>query len=60
MIKEGKMTEVGVEKIKEAKKNRKWQEAYTSKKKDKMPTDLKKALMSNKKAWNNFKKCGKE
>ena len=54
MIKEGKMTEAGLAKIKEAKKNGKWQEAYTSKKKLVMPPDLKKYLMENKKAYENF------
>jgi len=54
MIKEGRMTEAGLAKIEEAKKNGKWQSAYTSKKKLPVPPDLKKALMKNKKACGNF------
>jgi uncharacterized protein YdeI (YjbR/CyaY-like superfamily) len=56
MIKEKKMMKDGLEKIEEAKKNGKWQVAYTSKKQTRMPLKLKKALMKNKKAWKNFEK----
>ena len=54
MIKEKKMTKAGLEKIEEAKKNGKWQIAYTSKKPARMPLKLKRALMKNKRAWKNF------
>lgn len=54
MIREGKMSPSGFEKIKEAKRSGKWSAAYTSRRKLAMPNDLKKALMKKKKAWNNF------
>ena len=54
MIKLGKMNENGMKSIEDAKRNGSWNNAYTNLKKEKMPTDLKKALMRNKKAWNNF------
>jgi uncharacterized protein YdeI (YjbR/CyaY-like superfamily) len=54
MIKLGRMTNVGLAKIEEAKKTGFWQKAYTNIKKERMPPDLKRALMKNKKAWNNF------
>jgi len=55
MIKEKKMTKAGLEKIKDAKKNGKWAEAYTSRKQLPLPSDLKIALMKDKTAWTNFK-----
>ena len=54
MIQLGKMTGAGLEKIKIAKKQGLWDSAYTNLKKDRIPSDLKKALLKNKKAWNNF------
>jgi uncharacterized protein YdeI (YjbR/CyaY-like superfamily) len=54
LIKQGKMTEEGLNKIKEAKKNGKWSAAYTSKKKPTMPADLKAELQKDKTAWENF------
>jgi uncharacterized protein YdeI (YjbR/CyaY-like superfamily) len=50
----GKMTEAGLEKIKIAKRQGLWDSAYTNLKKDRLPSDLKKALLTNKEAWNNF------
>jgi len=55
LIASGKMTQVGLEKIQEAKKHGLWDTAYTNLKKDRLPSDLKKSLMENKTAWNNFK-----
>jgi uncharacterized protein YdeI (YjbR/CyaY-like superfamily) len=55
MMQLGKMTEAGLEKIKLAKKQGLWYIAYTNLKKDRLPSDLKKALLTNKNAWNNFK-----
>lgn len=55
MISSGLMTQSGLEKIKEAKKNGRWEEAYTSKKKVEIPTGLSKALMSDQKANRNFR-----
>jgi len=47
MINEGKMTDAGMRKIKEARKNGQWEHAYTTKKEVEMPTDLLTALESN-------------
>ena len=49
------MTRSGLEKINEAKKNGLWDSAYTSLIRDRLPSDLKKSLMENKVALNNFK-----
>ena len=49
-----KMTEVGLAAINLAKKNGLWEIAYTNKVKEKLPLDLKKALYSDKIAWDNF------
>jgi len=54
MISFDKMTESGLEKIKQAKKHGYWNNAYTNLIKAKLPTDLKDALLEDKKAWNNF------
>jgi uncharacterized protein YdeI (YjbR/CyaY-like superfamily) len=54
LIKLGKMTDAGLMKIKEAKESGYWSNAYTNKVKETIPSDLKKVLMEDKKAWNNF------
>ena len=54
MISLGKMTTAGFEKIEEAKKHGLWDTAYTNLVKERLPTDLKKALLENKIAWDNF------
>jgi len=54
LIKLGKMTDAGLIKIEEAKKNGLWDAAYTNKARDEMPEDLKKSLLQNKETWNNF------
>ena len=54
LIDQGRMTASGLAKIEEAKKNGTWDAAYTNKIRDEIPSDLKKALMENTKAWNNF------
>lgn len=54
MIKNGEMTEAGLKTIEDAKKSNKWQNAYTLKKNNELPADLKKALMKNETAWRNF------
>jgi uncharacterized protein YdeI (YjbR/CyaY-like superfamily) len=54
MIELGKMTEAGFEKIKLAKKQGLWDSAYTNLKKERLPSDLKQALLLNKEAWKNF------
>ena len=56
MISLGKMTQAGLYKIEEAKRQGFWNSAYTNKVKEKMPSDLKNALMKNRIAWNNFQK----
>jgi len=54
MISLGKMTKAGFDKIEEAKKQGFWDTAYTSLVKERLPPDLKKALVVNKTAWYNF------
>ena len=54
MISLGKMTQAGLNKIEEAKKQGFWDNAYTNLVKERLPSDLKNALIVNKKAWNNF------
>jgi len=55
MISLEKMTQAGFDKIEEAKKQGFWDTAYTNLVKERLPSDLKKALLENKTAWNNFK-----
>lgn len=55
MIQTGLMTQAGLEKIEEAKKNGRWEEAYSSKKRVEIPDDLSKALKSDQEANRNFK-----
>ena len=60
MIDAGKMTDAGLVKIKEAKKNGWWQKAYTTSRIDhEMSAEMKKVLMSDKAAWTNFQNFGK-
>ena len=54
LISQGKMTEAGLKKIEEAKKNGMWETAYTNKKRDKIPDDLESALFEDRLAWKNF------
>ena len=54
LIAQRKMTIAGLVKIEEAKKNSLWEEAYTNRKKDVIPTDLENALSENRVAWVNF------
>ncbi|MCJ7570810.1 MAG: YdeI/OmpD-associated family protein [Candidatus Thermoplasmatota archaeon] len=54
MISLGKMTNAGFDKIEEAKKQGFWDTAYTNLVKERLPSDLKKALIVNKTTWNNF------
>jgi len=54
MIAEGKMTDAGMDKIKEAKKSGWWQKAYSIQVNHKMSPEMKKVLMSDKEAWRNF------
>ncbi len=54
LIDQGKMTKAGQAAIEQAKKNGSWDAAYTNKIKDEIPPDLKKVLMEDSKAWENF------
>lgn len=54
MIAKGRMTESGLAKIEQAKKNGSWDAAYTNKVKDEIPADLEQALMKDSKAFTNF------
>jgi uncharacterized protein YdeI (YjbR/CyaY-like superfamily) len=57
LIKEGKMTEAGLKKIEDAKRDGRWQKAYSTAKKLAIPDDLKKSLLTvsgAKEAFNNF------
>jgi uncharacterized protein YdeI (YjbR/CyaY-like superfamily) len=56
MIKHGRMTKAGLDKIEEAKSSGFWDSAYTNKKREKIPAILKKALLKNKGTWDNFRK----
>jgi len=54
LISSGKMTQTGLDKIEEAKRHGLWDNAYTNRVKERIPTDLKQALVANNKAWDNF------
>ncbi|MBN1797764.1 MAG: YdeI/OmpD-associated family protein [Spirochaetales bacterium] len=54
LINSGQMTEAGLETIKQAKANGRWQAAYSSKEKPPLPADLEKALRKAPPAWKNF------
>jgi uncharacterized protein YdeI (YjbR/CyaY-like superfamily) len=56
MIRAGKMTQAGIETISEAKRNGKWDAAYSSEMGSTIPDDLAKALKENELAWKNFNK----
>lgn len=59
MVNQGKMTNAGVLKIKEAKKNGWWNKAYSFQGNHEMSEEMKKILMSDKEAWKNFQNFGK-
>jgi uncharacterized protein YdeI (YjbR/CyaY-like superfamily) len=50
----GKMTQAGLLKIEEAKRNGFWDTAYTNTVREKIPPDLQEAILQDKKAWKNF------
>ena len=54
MIKAGKMTDAGMAKIEEAKKNSRWDKTYSTSRQFEMPPELEEALKVNKAAWENF------
>jgi uncharacterized protein YdeI (YjbR/CyaY-like superfamily) len=56
LIAEGRMTKMGMEKVEEAKRNGRWDNAYSSSRKNvEIPNDLNEALRKNEKAIVNFK-----
>jgi uncharacterized protein YdeI (YjbR/CyaY-like superfamily) len=55
LIKEGRMTPTGMEKVEEAKKNGQWEKAYTSRAPVEIPDDLYEALSAVPEALKNFK-----
>jgi uncharacterized protein YdeI (YjbR/CyaY-like superfamily) len=56
MIEQGKMTKAGLAKIEEAKKNGFWDKAYTNRVVERIPHDLRQALLLNRDAWSNFRR----
>jgi uncharacterized protein YdeI (YjbR/CyaY-like superfamily) len=54
MIKQGRMTEAGLTRIGDAKRSGEWKKAGTRDLPDKIPPDLKRALVANKTARRNF------
>ena len=56
MIQAGRMTQAGLAAINDAKRNGKWNTAYTSKVAAPIPKDLAKALKEHELAWKNFKR----
>jgi uncharacterized protein YdeI (YjbR/CyaY-like superfamily) len=54
MIKQGRMTEAGLAKIKEAKQNGEWEKGTSREDPKGIPADLRRALAANKKARQNF------
>jgi uncharacterized protein YdeI (YjbR/CyaY-like superfamily) len=56
MIHAGKMTQAGFEAIEDAKRNGKWEAAYSSEMGSTIPDDVVEALKENELAWKNFKK----
>jgi uncharacterized protein YdeI (YjbR/CyaY-like superfamily) len=54
MIKQGRMTEAGLAKIREAKKNGEWDKAISTQDGPVIPPDLKETLAGNRKAMKNF------
>ena len=56
LIKSGKMIDAGLTKIEEAKKNGNWDSAYTNRNIEKLPIDLRDALLQEKDALYNFQR----
>ena len=50
----GRMTKAGIATIEKAKASGSWENAYTNKIKDAIPSDLEEALRKNEQAWSNF------
>jgi uncharacterized protein YdeI (YjbR/CyaY-like superfamily) len=56
LIRTGRMTAAGLARIEGAKMAGLWQRAYTNKRRERMPSDLKSALLKDRAAWENFRK----
>jgi len=54
LVGSGRMTSMGLAKISEAKEAGTWDNAYTNRTRDKMPADLREALMKDMRAWKHF------
>ena len=54
LIKEGRMSPIGLKKVEEAKQNGEWEKAYSSREPVEIPEDLKKALTAVPEALKNF------
>ena len=54
LMQSGKMTQAGLEKIEEAKRQGLWDIAYTNKVRERIPADLTQALQADQIAWENF------
>jgi len=56
LIKQGRMTEAGLAKVKEAKANGQWRAAKLREDSTNIPADLRQALKANLQAWRNFER----
>ena len=56
LIEAGRMTPAGLSTIEEAQRSGQWDRAYTNKVAEKVPRDLKRALMQDSRAWENFQR----
>lgn len=54
LIADGRMTEAGMEAIRDAQRRGNWQGAYTAKEKPEIPADLEASLKKDPPAWSNF------
>lgn len=54
LMAQGRMTRAGLTAVGEAKKNGRWQAAYTSRREERVPADLARALKAEPEAWSNF------
>jgi uncharacterized protein YdeI (YjbR/CyaY-like superfamily) len=59
LIKEGRMTVHGLEKIEAGKRSGEWAKAISPSTPPRMPKEMKEALMKNEKAWKNFQAFAK-
>jgi len=55
LVATGRMCESGLAAVREARRNGKWQAAYTNRREDAVPADLERALLAEPAAWRNFR-----